>query len=67
MGWDTASEKVPKAENQRACVCGVRADAQCPQCVQGKCDAGRDGGPQPPSADALQCFIYQGWQSKQCV
>lgn len=63
MEQDTGSEKVPKGENQCVCVGGVKAEAQRPQCIQG--EAGKQ--PPPLSPEALQCFIYQWWQRKQCV
>lgn len=41
------------------CVCGVKAETQCPQCIQGKWDAGRVAAPfLPEHFDVL--FIRGG-------
>lgn len=53
--------EVPKGKKPNMCVrvCGVKAAAQCPKCVQGKCEAGREAGPfLPKHSDVL--FIRGG-------
>lgn len=68
MGWsgnmwiDTASKKAPRGENPALvwlylCFCGVRAEAQRPRCIQGKCDWGGEAAPNPSLMQGDVLFI----------
>lgn len=75
MGWsgnmwrDTASKEAPRGEKpalvwQYLCLCGVRAEAQRPRCIQGKCDWGREAAPAPPWCKGM---FYLSGAPKQAV
>lgn len=62
MWWDTASKKAPRGEKPALvwlylCFCGVRAEAQRPRCIQGKCDWGGEAAPNPSLMQGDVLFI----------
>lgn len=62
MWWDTTSKKAPRGEKPALvwlylCFCGVRAEAQRPRCIQGKCDWGGEAAPNPSLMQGDVLFI----------